>query len=193
MKKILFALMTMLLGTVLVAGNAMALPLMQGEINFTGDTFTPLDSSGNTVALSVATGLDFPGNEEVSGATGDFTGSIGSTAAFSTFQFNPLNPVLVAPLWMVPATGTTVFSFDLASVAIDFQTNTQLGLSGTGTLHGTGYDDTAGLWNFTGNTLTGTTFSFSAGSASIPDPAAAFLLGSACLIGFSGLRRKFKK
>ena len=28
---------------------------------------------------------------------------------------------------------------------------------------------------------------------SIPDPAPAFLLGSACLIGFSGLRRKFKK
>jgi hypothetical protein len=28
---------------------------------------------------------------------------------------------------------------------------------------------------------------------SIPDPAAAFLLGSACLIGFTGLRRKFKK
>jgi len=29
--------------------------------------------------------------------------------------------------------------------------------------------------------------------ASIPDPAAVFLLGSACLIGFSGARRKFKK
>lgn len=29
--------------------------------------------------------------------------------------------------------------------------------------------------------------------ASIPDPAAVFLLGSACLIGFAGVRRKFKK
>lgn len=29
--------------------------------------------------------------------------------------------------------------------------------------------------------------------ASIPDPAAVFLLGSACLLGFAGLRRKFRK
>jgi len=34
---------------------------------------------------------------------------------------------------------------------------------------------------------------FRDGTPSIPDPAAVFLLGSACLIGFSGARRKFKK
>ena len=33
----------------------------------------------------------------------------------------------------------------------------------------------------------------SAYGASIPDPVAVFLLGSACLIGFAGARRKFKK
>jgi hypothetical protein len=36
-------------------------------------------------------------------------------------------------------------------------------------------------------------FSHDAQSPSIPDPAAIFLLGSACLIGFAGARRKFKK
>jgi hypothetical protein len=65
--------------------------------------------------------------------------------------------------------------------------------SGTGTIHGAVFEDTPGVWNFTGNTLTGAEFTFSSGSASIPDPAAVFLLGSACLLGFAGARRKFKK
>lgn len=37
------------------------------------------------------------------------------------------------------------------------------------------------------------TTNFGTKLTTIPDPAAVFLLGSACLIGFSGLRRKFKK
>lgn len=41
--------------------------------------------------------------------------------------------------------------------------------------------------------LTGIFIARPNGAPSIPDPAAVFLLGSACLIGFSGARRKFKK
>lgn len=41
--------------------------------------------------------------------------------------------------------------------------------------------------------INGGTVNVSTYAPSIPDPAAVFLLGSACLIGFSGLRRKFKK
>ena len=44
-----------------------------------------------------------------------------------------------------------------------------------------------------GTPLLGQTSAYFRDTPSIPDPAAVFLLGSACLIGFSGARRKFKK
>ena len=189
MKKILSALMTMILGTVLVAGNAMALPI-NGEIGFVG-VFSP---EGGTGGLDDATGLTFSSFLMVAEATGDLASASSQTVAFSNFDFDPaLYPSPVNPLWQIPATGTTEYSFDLYTISVVTQLPDFLSLSGTGIMHATGFDDTPGVWNFTGNTLLETVFTFSSGSASIPDPLAVFLLGSACLIGFVTSRRKKRR
>lgn len=188
MKKILFALMTMLLGTVLLAGNAMALPIT-GEISFSGN-FSPIGGTGSN-GLADATGVSFSNPQTVGDyPSGSFAGLGGSTADFTAFTFSTLP---VEPLWAIPDFATETYSFDLTGVNIVLQNFNYLILSGTGILHASPFDDTLGTWTFSGDTAGGGSFCFSSGTAAIPDPAAVFLLGSACLIGFSGLRRKFKK
>lgn len=76
-------------------------------------------------------------------------------------------------------------------------TNLRLNMTGT-TSEGTIGSKLSGIPS--GHTQAIATIKFEAGpdddsayGASIPDPVAVFLLGSACLIGFAGARRKFKK
>ncbi len=139
--------------------------------------------------LSDATGIDFLGDDfTVDGANGDFAASgiaAGDTGVIQDFQFNPLAPSPVDPLWSIGG-----FTFALESITVDFQNENFLLLSGTGLLSAAGFDDTSGFWNLSGNSA-GALFNFSAGSTAIPVPGSLLLFGSA--LGFAGwVRRRFR-
>ena len=106
----------------------------------------------------------------------------------------PLNP-----LWSFVSAGKT-YSFNLISLHQDFVSSTALVLSGLGTAFITGGGSekiaTTGLWNFTGQTLGVSSFTFSSSAdvnapvTSVPDGGStAMLLGSG-LVGFAWFRRK---
>jgi len=189
-KKVLILLVTIVFGSALLAVNATAIPI-QGEIGFAG-AFAPTGGTG----LDDATGVSFPyiflG---VAGASDDFLPVLGLRASFNSFVFDPtLNPSPVEPLWTVTNTDLSItFSFDLYTVAVDLQNEDYLVLSGTGILHSSNevLEDTPGLWNFTGNTISGSVFSFSSNTASVPDADIMLLLGPA-LIGLGLISRKKK-
>jgi hypothetical protein len=139
--------------------------------------FAPTGGTG----LADATGIDFLGDDfMVDDATGDFalagivTGSVGF---YQDFQFAPLNPAPVDPLWAIGG-----FEFALANITVSFQSANFLVLEGTGTISANGFDDTAGTWIMTAN-RSGTLFNFSSGSSAVvSEPGMLLLLG----LGFAG-------
>ncbi|MDH3871398.1 MAG: VPLPA-CTERM sorting domain-containing protein [Gammaproteobacteria bacterium] len=160
--------------------------LVEGSISISGG-FIPVDDVWAPVDLADSTGVDFDGTGTVDQATGDFSGSLGSTATMTDFQFLPVldpNPVNV---WVVDG-----FTFELNSVDVDFQTANFLGLSGTGYIFGNGFDRTRSEWFLTGQTADDVTFSWSSSNNTIiPVPAAVWLFGSG-LIGLAGVARRRK-
>ena len=159
---------------VLVAGmlcrTAVAMPI-NGTIAFFGGGTTTGGSD-----LGTATGLAFNNPIDVIGATDDFSSLAGATGTFTDFTFAPYTAV--TPLWLAGG-----FRFDLMALTVDTQNTTQLGLSGTGVVMGTGFTDTAGTWSLTANGAAGTTnFSFSTNTAA-PEPGIILLLG----VGLGGL------
>ncbi len=168
------------------AANASA-AFITGSITMSGD-FVP--TGGAT--LGTATGIDFIADDfGVDDTTGDFAGAgigAGDVGFFQDFQFNPLNPSPVDPLWAIGG-----FEFTLEAITIDFQNDFFLALSGTGTLSALGFDDTAGTWSLTANSA-GALFNFSSGSTAtgIAEPASLLLVGLG-LIGFAASRRRGAK
>lgn len=160
-----------------LSSTAQAAPIT-GEVHFAG-LWTPTGGSGT----ATATGLDFSsgGFQIVLAGTGDFAGALAGTgAAFQNFTFAPFGGPVV-PLWAF-VSGPVTYSFDLTSVAVAFQSATQLNLTGSGVLHATGFDDTPADWDFTGN-VGGVVFSFSADNVAVPEPATVGLLA----LGLAGL------
>ena len=174
---------TMLLGILLLGFSltAQAVPI-DGEIGFTG-SFTPLDDANQATTLDAATGIDFYNDQAfVLNASGDFSGIADFTlASFSDFQFDETP---VSPLWSVGG-----FSFELSSVSVDLQTTSALELSGSGTVSGNGFDDTAGTWSFSGDS-TGLVFAWSGGTIAedVAAPPMLWLWGAG-LLGMIGASR----
>jgi hypothetical protein len=101
--------------------------------------------------------------------------------------YDPFVPI--DDLWTV--TGSLLpgeFAFDLDTLDIDFQSTTQLNLSGTGVITHPGFDDTPFAWNATFQALS-LTASFSAATQSIPEPTTGLLFGFGfCLLALAGRR-----
>lgn len=157
------SLLTLVLIGLLAPGLAAQAVPIAGEIHFAG-LWNPTPGPG----AGTATGIDFPAFTIVLAGTGDYAGLAGTGATFTDFTFTPFGGSVV-PLWSVSSGGVD-YSFDLTSVSVDFQSATQLTLSGTGILHITGLDDTPARWDWTGN-QGAELFSFSADNVAVPEPA----------------------
>ena len=104
--------------------------------------------------------------------------------------FNPSTPT--PGLWSVAG-----FTFDLTSSTIIVQNAFVLAITGTGTVSGNGFDDTAMDWAFTTQSAGGLThlvFSFSANGPApgVPDGGATVMLLGAAL-GALGMVRRYLK
>ena len=194
--RILFA--TMLLAVPL---TSMAVPIT-GEIGLTG-VVSPTCTSGATPCnygpgATDADGLDFGNNGAADGpfgvtfATGDFAADglgFGDVGFISDFQYDPLSPTPVDPLWTI-AGDTTLFSFALETIAISLETPGFINLSGTGTISAAGFDDTMGNWTFSSDgTGAGTQFAWSSTTVPVSEPGVLLLLGIA-LLGLSSRRMR---
>ena len=170
-----------------------------GNLNMYGD-FKPLKSdNSSTNDLSVAAKIDFlpAGGGTGTFHTGEANGDLSPFAYLTNgtikdFTFNPFTSQMT--FYTITSGGETL-SFDLTGLSIDMQTSTFLDFSGTGTLHLTGFDDTPGVWNFSGQrsgSNANATFSWSAGSSAneVPEPATLLLTGMGLFaVGFVRRRR----
>jgi hypothetical protein len=171
---------------VALAGSPASATAITGEIHFTGN-WNPLPDG----LLGSATAIDFlPGILVSSPSTGIYESIPGSTpATFQDFVFAPLSGT-IDPLWLV-VDGANTYSFALATINTTYQSDLSLILFGTGTLSATGYEDTPGTWQFTGQGVDNFSFSANSNANPIPEPATMILLGSG-LLGVAGLSRRRK-
>ena len=197
-----------MMGRILFAATLLTMPLasmavpIEGEIGFTG-VVTPTCSSGANPCTygpgaNDADGLDFGSNGAADGpfgvtfATGDFAADglgFADVGFISDFQYDPLNPSPVNPLWTI-AGDTTLFSFALETIAINLETPGFINLSGTGTISAAGFDDTMGNWTFSSDgTGAGTQFAWSSTTVPVSEPGVLLLLGIA-MLGLAARRRR---
>lgn len=207
----------LLVGSLLgLAGNAWALPFLQGGVGFVTAPNASWEATGGT-GISDATGIKFNGatgnpnpfdiyngfDGQVQFATEDFAGTVFAPVDFHDFTFiplgDPLNPLNNEPtLWSFsinPSSGLINYELKMTSVNIVSQSVSQIGLRGTAILTATDafgadkYAATNGFFDFTAN-ATNTVFNYSSGAA-VPEPASLALLGIGILgMAFPQIRRR---
>ena len=176
------------LALVLLSPMAANADLIVGEVHMAGGSATPVDNSGIFGTLDAATGIDFSSPGFVTtGGTADFAAvPFAIPVTFNDFTFNP--SIAVNPLWTFNFdSGMRSFSFAATSFTVDVQTTSTLGITASGFLSGTGYDDTVASWTFAMDQVGGL-FGWSsttvAGTVTtVPEPGTLALLG----IGLFGM------
>lgn len=184
----------------LLAASAQAAQI-SGNINLVGD-FQPTVNGSATQNMSLANGIDFlplgggMGSFQTLSGNGDLSAYANLTGgSIQDFTFSPFSPV--GSFYTISNGGGGTLSFDLSSIHIDTQNTNFINLSGAGTVHATGFDNTPGTFFFSGQSSNGTsntaTFSWSAGTAAspVPEPATLSLLGLGLLAG-GVVRRRAK-
>jgi hypothetical protein len=188
-KTILTLLVIGLVGCGLFSQQAQAVPTpITGGISLAGSYVT---NTGNLNTATAFTSFPFALVTSVSGSyTGVGTGLSSPPVTMNPFSFNPFNGP-ITPLWTFMSAGST-YSFDLTVLSSRLQPGDDtLTLKGTGTLHITNFQDTAGTWVFTANQASDT-FSFSSSNAAVPDSGSAVALLGIALAGIEGARRALR-
>jgi hypothetical protein len=181
MKKTILAVLAIgALSSALFSQQAQATPI-NGIINFAGAV--QLNGPFGT-ATAVTAWL----NAHVeAGSTGDFAAiPVNTAVAFTApWQFSPSVPL--PALWSVAG-----FTFDLLTSTVIMHTNSVIAIEGTGVVSGNGFEPTQMTWSFTTQNRGGSTFSFSATGATVPDGGSAVALLGLALTGVEVLRRKLR-
>ena len=169
--------------------------LINGSINFSsgaGGGIVLQDSAGNvTTNLAAATGIKSWVFAEVEEGSGSFD-SVPDGAAVTFSQpwvFGPSTPT--TPLWSI--VGPDNFTFNLTNSTIAFQNGSFLAIKATGTLTGTSYNATPGIWLFTTQGVAADgKFSWSSSTVAVPDSGTTLALLGGSLLGLCGLRTSLK-
>lgn len=184
------------LSLVAVAGSdALALPI-SGDIYFSGEGLLKLGGADSTPAL--ADGIDFANPVEIieAASTGDYAGLPGgSTATFTDLTglnafgvVGTTGPLSVAPLWTFTV-GPTTYTFTLDSVTLNAVLGGTRVIEGLGTASMTGRDATNARFQLSTSGPGAITFS---SITNVPDGGTTAALLGLVLVGFEGLRRRFR-
>jgi hypothetical protein len=186
-KTILTLLIIALVGCGLFSQQAQAVPIT-GGISLAGGYATDTGNINNAKAFTSFSSVFVT---SVSGSySGVGTGLSSPSVTMNPFSFNPFS-ASVTPLWTFMSAGST-YSFDLTVLSSMLQPgDNTLTLKGTGTLHITNFQDTAGTWVFTANQASDT-FSFSSSNGAVPDSGSAVALLGIALAGIEGVRRALR-
>ena len=200
----------------LSAASAEAGPI-RGSLSVVGDFLPVYGSTGQTVldangipTFEGATGINFlnldgtdPGNTgqffvintfAPAGSSNDFAPLRWTTGTIRDFTFAGAGS---ADYPNLPIKGFESFvlgdlTFDLDEIWIKTQDANTLSLSGSGYFNWTGYDRTAGSFEFSATQSGGSIAFVASEAAPVPEPGSLMLMGSGALMGLGRLRRRFR-
>jgi hypothetical protein len=197
----------------LITSSAEAGPI-RGSLAVTGDFLPVFGDTGATVldengipTFEGATGINFlnldgtdPGatgqffvlNTYAASGQNDFSALRWTTGTIKDFTFAGTGSAAYpnAPIVGFESFVLGNLTFDLQTIYVKFQDANTLTLSGTGFFNWTGFDRTAGSFEFTGTQSGGSIAFVASEAAPVPEPGSLLLMGSGAIMGLNRLRRR---